>query len=154
MDDVAREAHISRPGLYFLFSSKSGLFQAAAERAIALDLAAAEHALTASGRTVNDRIVEAFDCWAGRYVGPLRDTTALIDGNPSLLGPVALGGPARFEALITAALAETALATTSPPVARTLVSVSVGLKHQVADRDEYRARMLEAVRLLVPAPTQ
>ena len=65
MDAVATEARISRPGLYFLFSSKSGLFQAAADRGIERDLAAAEAALRDTESPLCDRIVEAFDSWAG-----------------------------------------------------------------------------------------
>ena len=151
MDDVAKEARISRPGLYFLFASKSGLFREAAERGVEVDLLAAERSLTAAGRPLNARIVDAFDCWAGRYIGPMQDTTALLDDNPDLLGPIALSGPARFEALLTAALEQTALSREASIMARTLVSLSMGIKHQAGDRDEYRARMTDAVRLLIPA---
>ena len=151
MDEVAKQARISRPGLYFLFSSKSGLFRAAAERGIELDLAAAELALAESGLPLGERIVEAFDCWAGRYVGPLHDTTALIADNPGLVGPIAIAGPARFERLITDALTPTRSPAESIVVARTLISVSIGIKHQSTNREEYRYRMTDAVRLLVPA---
>lgn len=151
MDDVAKEAHISRPGLYFLFTSKSGLFRDAAERGIELDLFEAEKALTASGQPVNERIVAAFDAWAGRYIGPLQDTATLIADNPDLLGPTALSGPARFEAFLTATLEQTTLSWAASTAARTLISLSIGIKHQTASRDEYRSRMADALRLLIPA---
>jgi AcrR family transcriptional regulator len=153
MDEVAREAQISRQGLYFLFRSKGELFRHAAERGIELDLFAAEKALADSGRSVSDRIVDAFDCWAGRYVGPMQDTETLIKENPTLLGPIARNGPAKFEALLIAALKQTASPAKPSIVARTLVSLSIGIKHQAADRDEYRSRMADAVRLLIP-PTK
>ncbi|MFC4244979.1 TetR/AcrR family transcriptional regulator [Gryllotalpicola reticulitermitis] len=150
MDDIAKEARISRPGLYFLFSSKSNLFREAAERGVGLDLAAAEEALTASDGLASERIIEAFDAWAGRYIGPMNDTTTVIAENPELLGPVALGGPRRFEAALFKALEGTPLSEHATAAARTLVSLSLGVKHQSATRDEYRARMTDAVRLLLP----
>ena len=149
MDDVAREAQISRPGLYFLFTSKNGLFREAAERGVQFDLAAAEEALLAPGRPVHESIAAAFDAWAGRYVGPIRDTAALIADNPDLLGPVALDGPARFEALLRAALEQTSLSQVAPTVARTLISLSIGIKHQAETRDEYRSRFTAALGLLI-----
>lgn len=151
MDDVAAEARISRPGLYFLFTSKSGLFREAAERAISHDLAAAERALMGSDRPIDGRVVDAFDCWAGHYIGPMRDTTALIQENPQMLGPIALGGPQKFEALLTSALEQSGLGEQTGVMVRTLISLSLGVKHQAADRAEYRRRMTDAVRLLWPA---
>lgn len=150
MDDVASEARISRPGLYFLFASKGGLFREAAERGVELDLSAAAQAFVAPGRPTIERIVDAFDCWAGRYIGPLHDTTALIEDNPDLVGPVAVSGPERFERLLEAALGHTVPSDRASALARTLISLSIGIKQQSADRDEYRARMADGVRLLVP----
>ncbi|MFI5911757.1 TetR/AcrR family transcriptional regulator [Dactylosporangium sp. NPDC051541] len=147
MDDVAREAAISRPGLYFLFSSKPNLFRAAADHGIERDLRDARQALLAPGRPLGERIAAAFDCWAGRYVGPLQDVNAVVRENPDLLGPVARGGPDRFERLLIAALRE-AGDREPEAVAQTLVSASIGIKHQTASRDEYRARMAIAVELL------
>ncbi|RFA19825.1 TetR/AcrR family transcriptional regulator [Subtercola boreus] len=151
MDDVAQEAQISRPGLYFLFASKSGLFREAAERGVELDLSAAEKAFTDPGRPVQECIATAFDAWAGRYVGPLNDTAALMTDNPDLLGPVALGGPARFEALLAAALERTTLSRSASTAARTLISLSIGIKHQAVTRDEYRSRLEDALSVVLPA---
>jgi AcrR family transcriptional regulator len=150
MDDVAKEAQISRPGLYFLFTSKSGLFREAAERGVELDLSAAEKAFTAPGQPAKERIAAAFDAWAGRYIGPVHDTAVLIADNPDLLGPIALNGPTSFETLLTAALEQTGLSRSASPAARTLVSLSIGIKHQAANRDEYRSRMADALSLLIP----
>ena len=151
MDDVAKEAQISRPGLYFLFSSKSGLFREAAERGVELDLAAAEAAIEAPGRPVAESIAAAFDAWAGRYIGPIHDTATLIADNPDLLGPVALSGSARFGVLLAAALEKTALAGSASMAARTLISLSIGIKLQSKTREEYRSRLSDALSLLLPA---
>ncbi|WP_245707383.1 TetR/AcrR family transcriptional regulator [Pseudonocardia oroxyli] len=137
MDEVARAAGISRPGLYLLFSSKRELFREAALWALDRDLGAAERALAGDP----PQIVEAFDHWAGRYIGRGRDLTAVVGDHPELLGAAADAASARFAALLTAALGD-------PDRAQTLISVSVGLKHQVETRADYRARLTVAVRLL------
>lgn len=50
MEEVARAAHISRPGLYFLFSSKESLFRAAVTQTLHRDITAVERALADGGR--------------------------------------------------------------------------------------------------------
>jgi AcrR family transcriptional regulator len=149
MDDVAAEAHISRPGLYFLFSSKSGLFRAAAERAIELDLASAERALAAPDRALVDRVAEAFDCWAGRYIGAMSDVPALLEENPGLLGPIATTGSDRFAQILTSAIESASPADDPRLAAQTLISVSIGLKHQATSREGYTARMRSAALLIL-----
>jgi AcrR family transcriptional regulator len=147
MDEVARSARISRPGLYFLFSSKQDLFRAAVTRAIEQDLAAAEEILADTGKPLRERLIGAFDRWAGRYVGPMsRDVPVVIEQNPELLGPIVHTAPKRFEGLVVAALGGKA----ATDVARTLISASVGVKHQVETRKAYLGRMTTAVDLLVP----
>ncbi len=147
MDDIAADAQISRPGLYFLFSSKSGLFQAATERAIQLDLTAAERALNVPGRPLAERLVDAFDSWAGRYIGPLADVQSLVEDNPDLLGPTTRAAPDRFHRMLLDALVDDP--TRSHAIAQTLIAVSIGLKHQVADRQDYLTRMRTAVELVL-----
>ena len=151
MDDVAADAQISRPGLYFLFASKSSLFREAAEHGVELDLSAAERAFTTPGQPADQRIAAAFDAWAGRYIGPLHDTAALLAENPDLLGPVALSAPAKFEALLIAALEPATGSRDAPTMARTLISLSIGIKHQVVTLEDYRSRMADALSLLIPA---
>ncbi|WP_435134856.1 TetR/AcrR family transcriptional regulator [Actinacidiphila sp. bgisy144] len=150
MEEVARAADISRPGLYFLFSSKESLFRAAATQALERDIAAVDHALAATGRPLAERLLDAFDHWAGRYVGPLaRDVAGVIEANPGLLGEIAETAPRRFEQLITDAIAATAGRAAARRIARTMISVSIGLKHQAAARDFYRERMGIAIDLLL-----
>ena len=151
MEEVARAARISRPGLYFLFSSKEELFRAAAARALEGDLAEAERALGERDRSLADRLLDAFDHWAGRYLGPLaRDVAAVLDDNPELLGELARSAPDRFAALVTDALAAGAEPGDRTPehLAQTLISTSIGIKHQVDDRAGYRERLAIAIGLL------
>lgn len=150
MEEVARAAHISRPGLYFLFSSKESLFRAAVTQALERDITAVEHVLADTGRPLPERLVEAFDQWAGRYVGPLtRDVAAVIEDNPDLLAEIVETTPRRFEELITDAIAVESGQDTAPLVAQTMISASLGLKHQAASREFYIDRLKVAIGLLV-----
>jgi AcrR family transcriptional regulator len=146
MEEVARTARISRPGLYFLFASKQDLFRAAVTRALEQDLTAVEEILADTGEPLRARLIGAFDRWAGRYVGPMsRDVPEVIEQNPDLLGPITHTAPKRFEELVVAAVGGEA----ATGVAQTLISASVGLKHQVETREAYLGRMTTAIDLLV-----
>ncbi|MGD6748902.1 TetR/AcrR family transcriptional regulator [Streptomyces sp. BH105] len=150
MEEVARAAHISRPGLYFLFSSKEALFRAAATQTVERDLGAIEHLLADTDRPLPDRLVDAFDRWTGRYIGPLAgDITAVIEDNPHLLDEITESAPRRFEELITKALSRGSTRESSTPVAQTLISTSIGLKQQARAQEFYTARMRTAISLLV-----
>jgi AcrR family transcriptional regulator len=147
MDDVARAADISRPGLYFYFSSKSELFRATVRQSLDDSITAAQQALTDPDRPLRERLIEAFDQWAGRYVGPMAEEIGvLIDSNPDLLDTMPVEYPRRFLTLVADAVQ--GHAHISPvDVARTLVSTSIGIKHDVRTRDEFVARMTVAIDL-------
>ncbi len=148
MNDVAAAAGISRPGLYFLFASKEALFRAAAGHVLAQDLAAIERVLVDGARPLGDRIVDAFDRWAGRWIGPgVHDVPAVVAENPALLDDTARAAPEAFEALL--ATAVTGHVSDPHGVVQTLTSVSVGLKHQVDTREEHRRRLATAVDLVL-----
>lgn len=148
MDTVARAARISRPGLYFLFGSKQALFREASAHVLAQDLAAVEQLLGDPTVPVGERLLDAFDRWAGRYVGGLvHDVPAVLDDNPDLVDDTVRRAPAVFEALLTAAVTDHT--DDAPAVARAMISVSVGLKHQVDSRDVYRERLGSAIGLLL-----
>jgi AcrR family transcriptional regulator len=150
MEEVARAADISRPGLYFLFASKEALFRAAVTQALNQDIAAIERILTATDRPLSRRLIESFDQWAGRYVGPLtRDVAVLIEDNPTLLGPIVETTPRRFEELITAAIAADSTLDSATRITQTLISTSIGIKHQTTSRAAYLERLEIAVDLLL-----
>ena len=150
MEQVAAAADISRPGLYFLFSSKQALFGEAVERSLQEDLAAAEQSLNGSSGPLQRRLLDAFDHWTGRYLGPLtRDVATVIEANPDMLGPVATSAPKRFAEMIVVAISSELDPTTADRVAQTLISTSIGIKHQVADRRRYLQQLAVAIDLLV-----
>jgi AcrR family transcriptional regulator len=150
MDEVARAARISRPGLYFLFTSKEALFRAAVAQALERDVAEVERVLAGADRPLRRRLLESFDQWAGRYIGPLsRDISTVIEDNPDLLGSIVDAAPRRFEELITDAIADESGQAMATRVAKTLISTSIGIKHQVEARDVYLERLEVAINLLV-----
>lgn len=154
MEDVAQAAQISRPGLYFLFSSKPDLFRAAVAQALDRDLLAVTEALNHDRRPLDERLLESFDHWAGRYIGPMTlNITGVIDDNPDLLTTIVDVMPDRFAQLVTQAIAVDVSQVLSKAIAtelaQTLISTSIGIKHQVHTRDEYRDRMALAIRLIL-----
>lgn len=151
MAELARAIGVSRPTLYAWFESKEELFRAAAEHSLSEDLKACERTLADPSRPLPTRVLDAFDRWTGRYVGPLsHELRSVIETTPDLLSPAASAAPARFHEQLTRAIAETAERTRARDVARTLISTSIGIKHQVDTRQDYRRRMAVAVELLLP----
>src|SRR5258708_26942158 len=71
MEDAARAAAISRPGLYLLFGSKQELFRAAVTQALDRSLTAVTEVLADTARPVRERLLDAFDHWTGRYIGAM-----------------------------------------------------------------------------------
>jgi AcrR family transcriptional regulator len=153
MEDVARGASISRPGLYLLFGSKQELFTAAVTQALDRSLAAIAAALADPARPLGNRLLGAFDEWSGRYIGTMsHEVHSLAEQYPDLLGPLVAHYPHRFATLLEAALANSLDTTTAPrsgAVAQTLISASIGIKHQVATREAYLERMQTALDLLI-----
>lgn len=155
MEDVARAADISRPGLYFLFDSKQNLFRAAATHALDGDLEAAQRSLADTQRPLRDRLIEALDSWTGRYVGPMaREVAILMETNPELLGSIVVDYPKRFAEMVTEAVAAELpprSAGLAEDVARTLLSTAAGVKHEASTREEFVARITVAVDLFMSA---
>ena len=67
------------------------------------------------------------------------DITAVIDDNPELLGEIVVDRPRCFAHLVTSAFVLSALSpATSTALAQTLISTSIGIKHQAQDCASYR----------------
>ncbi|GAA1032116.1 MULTISPECIES: TetR/AcrR family transcriptional regulator [Amycolatopsis] len=144
MDDVAKAADISRPGLYFYFSSKPELFRATVRHSLDGSIAAARSVLADSRQPLRERLIGAFDHWAGRYVGAMAaEIGVLIDSNPELLGAMPAEYPKLFRALVIEAIG----GRSAGDVAGTLISTAIGIKHDAETRDEFRERMTVAVDL-------
>jgi len=153
MDDVARAAHISRPGLYFLFDSKPVLFREAVTYVLDRDLGSIELELGDTERPLSERMIAAFDIWAGSHIGPLTDTPDAVATNAALLGPLLNEAPRRFEELVIRSVRQAKRAG-GIDRARTLISTSIGIKQQVSTRAEYLERFRIAVALVLPDPQE
>lgn len=80
MDEVARSARVSRPGLYLHFANKEELFKAAVLHALSDQLAAASAVLADTKKPLESRLVAALDEWLGRHVGAMgADASDLIE---------------------------------------------------------------------------
>lgn len=153
MEDVAAAAHISRPGLYFLFASKQQLFTAAITRALEEDLQTAAAALDDAARPLPGRLLDAFDTWTGRYLGAVGgELSAVADAHRDVLGSTAIDASHRFRTLITDTLVNARAPQerdTSAAIARTLLATAIGLKHQTDSRDTFRRDLATAIALLL-----
>lgn len=112
--------------------------------------AAAQRVLAETDRPLPERLLESFDWWAGRYIGPLtQDIASVIGDNPDLLATILETAPRRFEGLVTAAIAVEHGHRSARAMAKTLISTSIGIKHQVGTRDAYLERLEVAVDLFL-----
>jgi AcrR family transcriptional regulator len=153
MNDVAKAAHISRPGLYFLFDSKPVLFREAVTHALDRDLSLIALELSGTERSLSERLIAAFDLWAGSYVGPLtEEAPGALETDPFILGTVLDDAPRQFGRMVTEAITQSNL-TDGVDRARTLISTSIGIKHQVLTRAEYLDDLRVAVALLLDSKT-
>ena len=150
MEEVAQVARISRPGLYFLFTSKEVLFRAAVTQALERDIAGVEQVLTDPEQPLRERLLQAFDHWAGRYIGPLTtDIAAVINDNPNLLGAITQTMPRQFEQLVTDALTAEYGQELATRMTQTITSTSIGIKQHVPTRQAYLERLEVAIDLLI-----
>ncbi len=153
MEDIAGAARISRPGLYFLFTSKRELFAAAVGRALEQDLRTTAYLLGDEVRPLRERLLEAFDTWTGRYLGAVGgELSAVAEAHLDLLGTAAVDAPRRFHALVTDAVVSSRAPqdrATSEAIARTLISTAIGLKHQTTSQETFRENLGTAIALLL-----
>lgn len=154
MADIARAAAISRPGLYFLFTSKQELFAAAVTRALEQDLRTAGRVLSDETRPLQERLLEAFDQWSGRYLGAVGgELSAITEAHRDMMSADALDAPRRFQVLVIDAISNTrspGQRMIAADIGRTLISTAIGLKHQTTSRETFRQHLSTAISLLLP----
>jgi AcrR family transcriptional regulator len=153
MDEVARAAQLSRQGLYLHFATKEDLFRATVLHAVESSLHAASLRLVDETRSVEERLVGAFDEWVGRYVGMFGAGVAdLAEALDALVGAMVT----QYEQLFTDAVARfirncgllaayKPAGLTARQLADTLHATARGLKHS-ASRAEFVERFGLAAR--------
>ncbi len=161
MDDVARNAKITRQGLYLHFSSKEALFRAVVAHLVEAAQTAGRAALNRFDLGLEHRLLGAFDA--------IYDSALADAGSPhldELLAAAAELTPnavRRMESAIIGDLekvltkhfadAERQDGITPKAVAELLYATSSGLKQRGASRSHYRASMRVMVSLVVQFPT-
>src|SRR5450432_3367986 len=111
MDDVARAAGVSRPGLYLSFANKEELFRRALEHSLSQQLHAAITSLSRNDASLERRLIDACNGWAGRFVGVLgADAADLMCASTALAGATLAEYEWQFEEALATAMGGTALA--------------------------------------------
>ena len=162
MDDVAREAGISRPALYLHFSNKADIYRAIVEDITARSLVGAEAALAGAG-DLETRLLSAIrigildlveQLMTSAHGGELLEmkgsvTPDLIENWRSTMVRLiagAIDGEARRVKRDLAARGFSA-----PGLAATLLDAIEGLKHRTTSADAWQAGAVSIVRLVAMA---
>jgi AcrR family transcriptional regulator len=162
MDDLARAADLSRQGLYLHFATKEALFKEAVIDLTRRSLAAMRTALGRDDLPIEDRLLGAFVAFKSHAAGadmPREHLDELLATATQLVGPVI----AELERTVVAELTQfmqssgiaaewKAAGVTAKDLAQHLNAASYGIKHQVQTLDEYKGRMLVAVRIVCRGP--
>jgi AcrR family transcriptional regulator len=156
MDEIARVAGVSRQGLYLNFADKEDLFRASVQHHYASALRAATISLLDKQRSLNERLVAAFDEWLGRYVS-IRgaDTSELLADVTELTGSIMFDHEKQFEQAVAKAIADSPLKGAYAPaglapmqLARTLHATARGIKEIATSHEEFVERLAIGVRVL------
>jgi len=157
MNEVAKAAGLSRQGLYFHFSTKEALFKAMMTHMIITMRERVANALTDTTKSLEQRLLTAFDVTMGRHVGKMStDAFDLGEATETLAGDVI--GPACEDliAVMAQAVDEATLEDhsvtgklTSKDRISALFAASIGLKHKADTPEEFRTEMLNAIRVVL-----
>jgi AcrR family transcriptional regulator len=138
MDDIAREAGMSRPSLYLIYSNKAAIFQALAEamaaRACEMATAAWPQSAPFYAGLGSAAIALQLDGW--RLVKGSPHGNELVADNSAVVGAVLARVDAHFIALIGARLIENGQ---SDVLAKTIAAALHGIKDKAATEDELLA---------------
>ena len=160
MEDVAREAGVSRAALYLHFRNKEEIFRSLSERLHREALAGAEAAL-AEGGPIGERVLRALEAKGLRFLEIVAATphgAELVETSSRVCGDIAAAKEERFAKLLADALrragadGELALeraGLSAAAAAELLVQASRGVKASAASPAAYRRRLADLVRVLL-----
>jgi AcrR family transcriptional regulator len=157
MDEVARAAGISRPGLYLHYADKAALYCAALEYHLDRVLTSATARLDDAARPLSGRLVTALDIWLGRYIGSAlgHGIEDLLEGGDARLPALFSRYHQTFEDRLAAALsaavpqeAFTALDLSPRDTARSLINAARGLKDYADSRAQFTAEISVTAQLI------
>lgn len=157
VDELARAAGLSKPGLYLHFESKEKLLAAAADRYFEEGLRLVREALARPKVPLKIRLVDAMDAWFGRHLAHFSPATLEVVGqrdNPISRKVQAV--KAEFCALLAHAIAEApeycgrSHACTPEELARVLFQFGLTWKEGHASREAFRETIALCVRACFP----
>lgn len=156
MEDVARQAGLSRPTLYLSFPGKQAIFCAVVEAGQDRLLGEVQGILQRP-LTLRDRLVAVFEAWSVTPFAELSRSPAadeLAGDGFAFAGDIFADGLARLVALLADAIADDdALPTPGPSAlarARVLVGAARGFKEIARDVEDLRGLIAEQITLTVP----
>lgn len=156
MDDVARAAGLSRQALYLHFTTKELLFKDALLRFVGVMQTAMENALADESRSVEDRLLGAFEAVHGHAIEGLAENgDELLEAATTLIGPLAEDLDRSIVTNVVRVLKTSGIAAewksagmTAKDLAENLLATSVGVKHQASNTAAYNEKMRIAIRLV------
>jgi AcrR family transcriptional regulator len=160
MDDVAREAGISKGSIYLSFASKEDVFLALSRSLAQRMLADAETAGNSPGAVV-DKLAAMSAAWFGTYVDTVRRSphaAELLDVKHRLSAEVIADAASRYQELLRAVLSEADAAgeldleaadLTADTAAELLIASARGLETSELSPAEYRRYLGTLVRVMV-----
>ncbi len=159
MDEVARDARLSRQGLYLHFPNKEELFRATVHHIVSVAPRDATAALEDKGKALPEAIIGAFDAWVGRYVGRFTaDAADLVEAAEGLVRTILLEQEGIFLSAVAARLRTAGLTgayrdagVSTRQIAETLLFAAKGLKVRCADQNEFLRDFTTVVKV-VSAP--
>lgn len=149
MDAIAQTVGLSRQSLYNHFDNKRELFRATMIQAFSSSAERAATILADDSLPLAERLLEAFDTWAGVHVEALRASPFAADVLMTASEEFSEENADAHAALhkqISEALAPTH-AEVAPDIATALTLASKGLCHGTADRAGYREEMTTVIRV-------
>lgn len=155
MDQVARAADLSRQGLYLHFPSKEVLFRDTIRWVLCRGLRRASEALRAEGRTLEQRLVDAFDAYYGPCLDGSHELDELLNEDCRLVGELVEELRESFTRIMAETLEGSSLMETyrrceltGADLASILMATANGLKLRAASRAEFVIGFEKAVRAL------
>lgn len=160
MEDVAREAGVSRAALYLHFRNKEEVFRSLSERIHREALAGAAAALGEAG-PVGERVLRALEAKSLRFVELVAASphgAELVETSSRVCGDIAAAKEERFAKLLADALRRAAeqgeldlegAGVSAAAATELLVQASHGIKSSGASLALYRRRLADLVRVML-----
>ncbi|TGN18753.1 TetR/AcrR family transcriptional regulator [Leptospira idonii] len=156
MDDIARAAGISRQGLYLYFSAKEDLFKASVSYLLETSLSSAKAKLSDKNYDIQDRLVNGFEEWMGRFIGVMGEGSGdLAEAGRTLVGNMIEDYEVLFQNSVGETIDSSYLKSyyksnqiSVKQLLENLYAVSKGLKYIAKSKEDFRERFANSVNII------